>query len=159
MASSKSVVFLFTFLSFLVIILSLLKCVILITLFNVFNKHREKYAKPDFVKFISLEINYFVGTGCFLFLRNINTLFFQVAKVSFPSPFFQFPLFFIHFSTSFVSLTVTARFLGLGRDKALHIFELSMISHNLHISFLIIYIYIYIYVYWYITYVEMLRNL
>ena len=31
------------------------------------NKHREKYAKPDFEQFISLEINYFVGTGCFCF--------------------------------------------------------------------------------------------
>ena len=39
--------------------------VIFITLFNVFDKQREKYAKPNFVKFIFLEINYFVGTGCF----------------------------------------------------------------------------------------------
>ena len=30
-------------------------------------KNRGKYAKPDFVKFLSLEINYFVGTGCFCF--------------------------------------------------------------------------------------------
>ena len=30
--------------------------VIFVTLFNVFDKHREKYAKPDFVKYISLEI-------------------------------------------------------------------------------------------------------
>ena len=36
------------------------------TLFNVFNKHREKYAKPDFVKFITLETNNFGGTS-FLF--------------------------------------------------------------------------------------------
>ena len=41
--------------------------VIFVTLFNVFDKHRQKYVKPDFVKFISLEINYFVGTGCFCF--------------------------------------------------------------------------------------------
>ena len=34
---------------------------IFVTLFNVFDKQREKYAKPDFVKFISLEINYLVG--------------------------------------------------------------------------------------------------
>ena len=34
--------------------------VIFVTLFNVFDKYRGKYAKPDFVKFISLEINYFV---------------------------------------------------------------------------------------------------
>ena len=31
---------------------------------------------PDFLKFIFLEINYFVGTGCILFLRNIDKLFF-----------------------------------------------------------------------------------
>ena len=35
--------------------------------FNVFDKHRKKYAKLDLVKFISLEINYFVGTSCFCF--------------------------------------------------------------------------------------------
>ena len=62
-------------------------CVIFVNLFNVFNKHREKYAKPDFVKFISLEINYFVELAV-LFLRNIDTLFFQVTKVSLTSPFF-----------------------------------------------------------------------
>ena len=33
--------------------------------FNVFDKHREKCAKPDFIKFISLEKNYFVRTVCF----------------------------------------------------------------------------------------------
>ena len=27
-----------------------------------------KYATPDFVKCISLEINYLVGTGCFFFV-------------------------------------------------------------------------------------------
>ena len=37
------------------------------SIFFFFNKHREKYAKPDFVKFISLEINYFMETGCFCF--------------------------------------------------------------------------------------------
>ena len=31
--------------------------VIFVTLFNVFDKHREKYVKPDFVKFIFIEIN------------------------------------------------------------------------------------------------------
>ena len=41
--------------------------VIFVTQFNVFDKHKGKYAKPDFVKFISLEINCFVGTGCFCF--------------------------------------------------------------------------------------------
>ena len=70
--------------------------VIFVTLFNVFERHREKYAKLDLVKFISLEINYFVGTSCFLFLRNIDTLFFQVAKLSFPFP-FLYPLF-LYFS-------------------------------------------------------------
>ena len=40
--------------------------VIFVTLNSFFlDKHREKYAKLDFVKFISLEINYFMGTGCF----------------------------------------------------------------------------------------------
>ena len=40
---------------------------IFVTLFNVFDKHRERYAKPGFVMFISLEINHFVGTGRFCF--------------------------------------------------------------------------------------------
>ena len=56
------------FFFFLVIILSLLEYTLFCYLkFNVFDKHREKYAKPDFVKFISLEINYRAGTGCFYF--------------------------------------------------------------------------------------------
>ena len=38
-----------------------------------FDKHREKYAKPDFVKFISLEINYFVEAGCFIFKKYRHT--------------------------------------------------------------------------------------
>ena len=55
MTSSKSVViFLYTLLFRFNIVI-------------VFDKHREKYAKPDFVKFISLEIYYFMGTGCFVF--------------------------------------------------------------------------------------------
>ena len=41
--------------------------IIFVTLFKVFDQDSEKYAKPDFVKFISLEINYFVETGCFCF--------------------------------------------------------------------------------------------
>ena len=41
--------------------------------FNVFEKHRGKYAKPDFVKFISLEMNYFVGTGYFVFKKYRHT--------------------------------------------------------------------------------------
>ena len=47
--------------------------VIFVTLFNVFDKHREKYAKPDFVKFISIEINYSVETGCFVFKKYRHT--------------------------------------------------------------------------------------
>ena len=43
--------------------------VMFVTLFNVFDKRREKYAKPDFVKIISLEINYFVGTVVFVFKK------------------------------------------------------------------------------------------
>ena len=41
--------------------------VIFINIFKVFDKHRGKYAKPDFVKFISVEINYVVGTDYFCF--------------------------------------------------------------------------------------------
>ena len=41
----------------------------LFLLFNVFDKHREKYTKLDFVKFISLEINYSEETSCFCFLE------------------------------------------------------------------------------------------
>ena len=70
--------------------------VVFVTLSNVFDKHKEKYAKPDFVKFISLEINYFVGTS-FLFLRNIDTLFFRVKNVSFPSPLFYLLYFYTFF--------------------------------------------------------------
>ena len=44
--------------------------IIFVTLFHVFDKHCEKYTKPDFVKFISLEINYFVRTGCFVFKKH-----------------------------------------------------------------------------------------
>ena len=65
--------FFFIYLFFLVIILSLLEYVIFVTLFNVFDKHREKYAKLDFVKFISLEITYFVGTDCFVFKKYRHT--------------------------------------------------------------------------------------
>ena len=35
----------------------------------IFDKHKEKYAKPNIVMFISLEMNYFVGTGCFCLLE------------------------------------------------------------------------------------------
>ena len=42
---------------------------IFVTLFNVFDQHHEKYVKLDFVKLISLEIDYFVGTGCFVFKK------------------------------------------------------------------------------------------
>ena len=107
--------------------------VIFVTLFNIFDSHREKYAKPDFVKFISLEINDFVGTSCFLFLRNIDALLFQVTKVS--SPPFYLLYFFINFSIPSLSLTVTARFLGLPEIKPSTSFELSTISHILHILY------------------------
>ena len=53
---------------FLVIILLLFEFMSFLLLkFNVFNKHREKYAKLDFIKSILLEINYFVETCCFCF--------------------------------------------------------------------------------------------
>ena len=68
--------------------------VIFVTLFNVFDKHKEKYAKLDF-KFISLEINYFVETGYFLFLRNIDTFLFQVQTYLSHSPFFLLYFLFI----------------------------------------------------------------
>ena len=67
-ALSKSfVIFLYTLLFFGYNIVVTWMYTIFVTLFNVFDKHREKYAKPNFVKFISLEINYFVGTSCFCF--------------------------------------------------------------------------------------------
>ena len=87
--------------------------VIFVTLFNVFDKHRGKYAKLDIVKFISLEINYFVGTGCFVFKKCWHT-FLSCNKSKFPFPLFLPPLFFIHFSIPSLSLTVTVRFLGVG---------------------------------------------
>ena len=52
----------------------------------------------------------------FLFLRNMYTLLFQVAKIS-----ILFPLFvsfiFIRFFPPLPTLTITAGFLGIGRDK------------------------------------------
>ena len=36
---------------------------------NVFGKELEKYVKPDFVKFISLQINYFMGTSFLFFFK------------------------------------------------------------------------------------------
>ena len=71
--------------------------IIFVTLFNVFDKHGEKYVKPDFVKFISLEINYFVGTSSLLFLRNIDMLLFQVKKSKL-HPFFIAFIFYIFLS-------------------------------------------------------------
>ena len=47
--------------------------VIFVILFNVFDKHREKYAKPDFVKFTSLEMNYFVEIIVFVFKKYRHT--------------------------------------------------------------------------------------
>ena len=80
--------------------------VIFITLLNVFDKHRGKYVKPDFVKFISLEINYFVETG--FLLRNIDTLLFEAVKIS-PLSLFFISFIFILFSPPSSSLTVTTR--------------------------------------------------
>ena len=60
-----------------------------------FDKHREKYAKLDSIKSISLEINYFAGT---CFKKYTHPFFFQVAKVlTIPIPtfcllyFYMFP--------------------------------------------------------------------
>ena len=64
--------------------------VIFVTLFNDFDKYREKYAKPDFVKFISLEINYFVGTGCFVFKNMDNLLLSKLPHSPFLSPLFLY---------------------------------------------------------------------
>ena len=61
--------------------------VIFVTLFNVFNKHREKYAKPGFVKFISLEINNFVETGYFV-LKKYRYASLSGNKTKLPFPFF-----------------------------------------------------------------------
>ena len=40
-----------------------------VTLFNVFDEHREKYAKPDFVKLVSLEIIYLWELVGFVFKK------------------------------------------------------------------------------------------
>ena len=90
--------------------------------FNVFDKHREKYTKPDFVKFISLEINYFVETRCFgFFFKNIDTLLFQVTKLAFPPSFFV-SYFFIHFfSLRWAGQLLLDNFLG-GQTKNLAYF-------------------------------------
>ena len=71
--------------------------IFLLLIFNVFNKHREKYAKPDFVKFISLEINYFVGTGCFAFKKYRQT-FLSGNKIKLP-----FPLYYLFYFYTFLS--------------------------------------------------------
>ena len=72
--ANHSLYFFIPFFFFLVIILSLLNvCYFCFLKFNIFDKHREKYAKPDFVKFISFEINYFMGTGCFCFKKYRHT--------------------------------------------------------------------------------------
>ena len=69
MASFLSFFFSFFFFFFGYDIVVTCMYVIFVTLFNVFDKHKEKYAKLDFVKFISLELNYFVGTGCLVFKK------------------------------------------------------------------------------------------
>ena len=87
-----------------VIILSLLECKLFLLSYLIFSISIGK----NMQSWISLEINYFVGIGCFLFLRNIDTLFFQVAKVSFPSPFF-ISFIFILLYIPLLGLTVTVR--------------------------------------------------
>ena len=74
----------------------------------------KKYAKPDFVKFISLEINYFVGTGCFVF-KKYRHAFLSGNKTKLPFPLF-ISFIFIYFYPSLLSPTITAKFLGLDRD-------------------------------------------
>ena len=73
-ALSKSVVvFLYTPLLFFggsggFMILSLLESMLfLLPKIQCFRQAWGKYVKLNFVKFISLDINYFVGTGCFRF--------------------------------------------------------------------------------------------
>ena len=115
--------------SFFVVILSLLECMFFCYLkFNVFDKHREKYAKPDFVKFISLEINYFVGTSCFVFKKYRHT-FLSGGKSKFPSPTF----FFISFIKINTFLSPFARpDIELGKDKVYSIWvELYFIAINI----------------------------
>ena len=53
--------------------------VFFVTLFHIFDKHREKYAKPDFVKFIPLEINLWELDGFFFFF----SFFFKYKHASF----------------------------------------------------------------------------
>ena len=65
--------------------------VIFVSLFNIFDKHKEKYTKRDFVKFISLEINFFVGTDYFVFKKYRHAPL-SGKKVSFPIH-FSYPLF------------------------------------------------------------------
>ena len=82
--------------------------VIFVTLFNFFDKHREKYSKLDFIKFIWLEINYFVGTDCFFIFKKYRHTFLSGNKSKFPFPFLS-PLFFYTFLLPSLDLTVTAR--------------------------------------------------
>ena len=77
--------------------------VIFVTLFNVFDEHRGKYAKPDFVKFISLKMNYLVGTGCFVF-KKYRHAFLSGNKIKLPISFFIF-FTFILFSPPLPGLT------------------------------------------------------
>ena len=77
---------------------------------------QRKICKARFCKVYFSWNKLICGNWLFLFLRNIDALIFQVAKVSIPIPFFS-SLFFMRFSFPAPNLTVTTRFLGIGRDK------------------------------------------
>ena len=68
----------------------------------------KKYAKLYFRMFISLEKNYFVGTGCYLFLKKYRHESLSGNKIKLPFPFF-ISFIFMLFSLSMPCLTVTAR--------------------------------------------------
>ena len=69
---------------------------IFVTLFDVFDQHQEKYVKLDFVKLISLEMDYFVGTGCFVFKKYRHS-FLSCNKSKLP-----FPLFYLLYFYTFL---------------------------------------------------------
>ena len=123
----------------MVIILTLLECMLfLLPLFNFFNKHRGKYAKLDFVKFISLEIIYFVGTSFIFIFKKYRHDSLSYNKSKLPFALFSSPLF-LYFSL-FLCLAwqLLLDFESLAEIKPSIFFELNAISHILHISFLIL---------------------
>ena len=126
MASRKSVVFLYTLLLYLVMILSLLECMLF--LLPSFRQPQGKICKARFCKVYFSWNKLLCGNWLFLFLRNIDTLFFQIQSKLSHSPLLS-TLFFIRFSPPSLSLIDTTRFLGLGRDKSYLIFWTEHISH------------------------------